>query len=342
MIRSLILLLLMACGKPIEGEKERSFTSPLLAGVAEEIFLNLSMSKNFDLLPLSGSVTKGEEFWTGDSWRLIKGSINQRWYSPTQIGFNYSSPHPSLLKKMTLNELKALSPAEKFDLWRGRYHYPLKRVVEEEALSGKENWEGLCHGWAGASMNHPEPAPIRAMNPDGILIPFGSSDLKALLSYAYSRAVVLEGDDLGKRCDDDSPDSCDEDLSPAALHIVLTNKLGLRGQSIIADIDRYQEVWNHPIIDFESTVKRIQKKDMKRIVTLSTSLTFVDVSELNSWEKTKPILGKMTVEYDLTLDPAGNIIGGRWLGRDRPDFLWTVGKMEKFTGLMEHLEILLK
>jgi hypothetical protein len=52
---------------------------------------------------------------------------------------------------------------------------------------------GLCHGWAPASITYAEPKPITVTNADGITIPFGSSDIKAQLTYfaaEYAQGVT--------------------------------------------------------------------------------------------------------------------------------------------------------
>lgn len=346
MIRSLILLLLLAaCGKPITVEESRPLTKNRYEeGVSEEILLDTRMSLNFHLLPLKGNVRKRDRFWSGDSWRLSLGSINYRWNSPDKEGFNYLSPTGRQVFSSSLKDLKTLSPSEKYDLWQGRYDYPLKNQVDLEARLGSLDWEGLCHGWAGASMNHDEPSPKVVTNPDGMKIPFGSSDIKGLLSYAYSKLLIREEEALGKRCEeqDHDEDFCNNDLTPESFHIVITNKIGLRGQSVIADMDRYKEVWNHPVTAYKATIEKMVTTPTGRKVVLETKLTYVDVVLKNSWEKHPAVYSYMTVRYELSLDKNGNITGGRWLSRERPDFLWTIPEAEKFEGYLAGVLELLK
>ena len=51
-------------------------------------------------------------------------------------------------------------------------------------------WQVYCHGWTAASIAFEEPAPILVTNPDGLRIPFGSSDIKALLTYLQGEVVT--------------------------------------------------------------------------------------------------------------------------------------------------------
>lgn len=349
MIRLLILLTLVSCGKPITEEKAASkFMSPLHAGVAETSFLNQTMYMNFDFLPLAGEAKHQKKYWSGDSWRLKYGSINYRWNSINPVGRNYLSPHARDLKKLTQEDLMALSPTEKYDLWMGRYDYPLKNDVEKFLPVVPLDWEGLCHGWAGASINHNEPGPITMVNPDGIIIPFGSADIKALLTYYYSLEMVDEHLQYGKRCEDvnsNAEDRCNEDVTPQDFHTILTNKLGLRGESFIIDIDRFEEVWNHPILSYQTTIVKDGRRSIRK-VTLRTSLYYVDVVEKSYWNPTIGTLShqisKQQLDYELSLNSEGNIIGGRWLSRARPDFIWTIGKVENFTGYLSGLNLLVK
>ena len=351
MIKLLILLLFICgCGKPIteSGEEQRQFVDKLEVGVHEKELLGLKMFMNFDLLPLKGDVKEKKRFWSGDTWKLKYGSINFRWNSPLKEGRGVISPHPRDLKNYTQEDFKRLSPSEKYDIWQGRYDYPLKNEVERFLPYVPEDWEGLCHGWAGASLNHKEPTPKTFVNPDGLVIPFGSADIKALLTYYYANVFIREDQQLGKRCELAGlfeEDFCDEDVTPVDFHTIITNKLGLRGDSIIIDIDRYREVWNHPITGYESKITHEVHNTRERRVRIRTILYFIDVVEKNFWEPTNGTFSQITssqrIEYELTLDKLGNMISGKWLSKDRPDFIWIVDKVEHFTGYLAGVERLL-
>lgn len=345
MIKLLIPLLLLAgCGKPITETKatQNTETNPYMGGVSENMLFDIKMSLNFNLLPLKGKVLNKERLWSGDAWAFNKGSINHRWNAAEKTGFDYKSPSSREVIAYPTDRLKELSPSEKYDIYMGRYDYPLKMEVDWMARAGKMDWEGLCHGWAGASLNHSEPAPVTVTNPDGIVVHFGSADVKALLTYAYSKINIRQEDSLGKRCEYYSlieEDFCDDDLSALTFHAVLTNKLGLYGQSFIADMDRYKEVWNHPILSYES---KIDKRERNK-VSVTTKVTYVDITEKNDWEKgAKQMVSYLTVKYELDLDANGNMINGRWLTRERPDFLWTVSEPQEFDGYLSSIRSLIK
>lgn len=344
MIKLLLpLLILSGCGKPITSKSNEDKTSdPILSGVSENMFLDMKMSLNFNLLPLAGKISNPGLLWTGDIWKLNRGAINYRWNADEKKGFDYSSPTSREIMAYPREKMRQLSPSEKYDLYMGRYDYPLKNEVDWMARQGKMSWEGLCHGWAGASLNHEEPGPKTVTNPDGVVIEFGSSDIKALLTYAYSKILIKPDQSLGKRCEYysllDDEDYCDNDLSALTFHAVLTNKIGLRGQSFIADMDRYKEVWNHPILSYETKIL----SRAKRKVTVQTLVTYVDVVEKNSWEKgAKQMVSYMTMTYELSLDEKGNMIDSKWISRERPDFIWTVTRPLEFDGYLSMLSNLL-
>lgn len=340
------LFLIGGCGRPISEKKDSAkIKNALTQSVSEELILDINMSLNFDLLPLSGKTREKEKFWSGDSWRLNRGAVNFRWNSDSPESFNYHSPGSREVSAMTIVDLKKLSPSEKYDIFKGRYDYPLKNEVDWLARSGIESWEGLCHGWAGASMNHERPVSKVMVNPDGINVPFGVSDIKALLTYTYSKFLIGEGQSKGKRCENDSTyidENCDDDLTAVAFHAVLTNKLGLRGESFIADIDRFKEVWNHPIISFESKIQKMIATRGGRTAIVLTKLSYIDVVEKNSWESLPDVISYMTVKYELKIDHDGNLVSGSWLSRERPDFVWTVSRPEVFSGYLADIQLLLE
>lgn len=348
MIKLIFLLLLsVGCGKPITGKDKNHFSyNSLLSGVSEDMLLDTSMSMNFLLLPLKGEVKSSGKFWSGDSWRLSKGAINNRWNTKDKQGFNYISPGSRQLTALPVEIMKSLSPSEKYDVYMGRYDYPLKMEVDWLARSGQESWEGLCHGWAGATMNHEEPDAKTLINPDGIEVYFGSSDIKALITYAYSKLLIRPEESMGKRCEEHylTGENCDDDLTALSFHTVIANKLGLRGQSFIADIDRYKEVWNHPVTAYESKILSMKdyKKGIKALI--QTRLSYVDVVEKNSWNKgeVKNMTSYMTVKYEIIMDSDGNMINSNWITRERPDFLWTISEPEKFEGYMSGITKLIK
>jgi hypothetical protein len=311
--------------------------------------------KNFSELPLKGQVKESSRLWSGDYWSLAKGNINYRWFAKNKIGHNLDSPSKERARTMTIPELAQLAPSEKFDLFTGRYDYPLRSEVNKIADPRAQIWEGICHGWSPASMNHNEPVAKLMRNPDGIDIPFGSTDIKALLSYYYAYGFKApDTHQMGHRCYrnallNDEAD-CNEDLNAGAFHIVLTNRIGIEGKSFIVDLIRYREVWNHPISAYESQVVSETRPDQNaaatsvKTVRLRTTITYVHENG-HDWQ---PVLGtpkqdykKVVYYYKLDIGVNGEIIGGNWISKQRPDFIWLESRPRKFEGTLARLGELL-
>lgn len=311
--------------------------------------MNLNFKKNFLSLPLSAKINNSGKYWPGDYWALRNGNINYRWYAQKKTGFNLNSPNREHAKRMSIPELAQLSPSEKYDLLTGRYDYPLKNKVAEITTPSAEIWEGICHGWAPASMNHNEPTPKLLFNPDGIEIPFGSTDIKALLSYYY--AHVHRANDthqMGNRCYEDNgrETNCSNDLNAGAFHIVLANRIGFEGKGVIADMQRFKEVWNHPITSYQSRIlaqkapQSTSAAGTLKVIQLQTIVTYA-AKGLHDWHPvqgtTKQEQKTQVFEYEIELSADGSIIGGEWKSKNRPDFLWIMPRPHTFTGILSRL-----
>lgn len=312
-------------------------------GVSSPLIMGQNLETRFILLPMKAQINRPHKYWSGDYWPLNKGLINYRWNSTSLK--NMPAPDKQQVKTWSQEELKQLSPAEKFDLLNGRYWYPLRDEVESYSNYNAKRWEGICHGWAPASMNHNEPFSKVLKNPDGILIPFGSSDIKALLSYFYAYPYqVPDTHQMGRRCEAgmiNVSEDCRQDLNAGAFHIVMSNRIGIDNTGLIADMDRYKEIWNQPIVGYESRIVKESgsvyhsANGTVRTVRLKTKISYIYESK-NTWE---PLMGPQAQEirtqefkYDLDIDINGQIIGGHWRSLERPDFLWIKEKPTRFTG----------
>ncbi|WP_408096529.1 hypothetical protein ACJVC5_15940 [Peredibacter sp. HCB2-198] len=323
--------------------------------ISDPEIMSYFFTRTFRDLPLKGEVAPSKKYWSGDYWALRNGNINYRWFAKKKIGWNLRSPTKEEAMRMTIPQLAELAPSEKYDLFTGKYNYPLREEVYRRADPEAEIWEGMCHGWSPATMNHEEPTPKVMRNPDGIEIPFGSSDIKALVSYYYAYGfqtpTVYQ---MGRRCfkggflnfDHD----CKDDMNAGAFHIVLTNRIGIDGKGFVADIQRYKEVWNHPINKYSSVIVDEYGADNDaapgavKTLQIRTTITYVDENG-HDWQ---PVRGTQkqhektaNYEYEVELDGFGKIVGGKWLSKARPDFLWLKTKAQKFEGSLSRLGELL-
>lgn len=341
-----------------------SFQHQSLAGITEAWkgfsapdIMASGFSHDFHELPLEGSVEIGPKAWSGHYWPSQEGGINVRWNHPSKEGFKYKSPKKEQVLNMSLAERAQLSPSEKYDLFTGQYDYPMKALASSTANRFAADWAGICHGWAPATLHHNEPTPKTLVNPDGIEIPFGSSDIKALLSYYY--AFHHETDtsyQMGLRCFFGDwmggLRNCDQDLNAGSFHIVVSNMLGLRKQGFMADVDRFKEVWNQPIVAYKSRIvannlrpSRESATGTVREVRITTEFFYVDEVDNVTWDivhgTQDQLISSRKYRYRLELDAEGKILGGTWESKQRPDFLWNKDKATEFRGILYRLPELL-
>lgn len=348
----------VACGPARELPKDDFYGMMNPLKVHDVEIFDYSDTMKFSALPLSADSRDGKRYWSGDYWPFAKGSIGNRWNAYTHIGANRNAPDEATASLMSYDDLAQLSPTEKFDLLMGHYDYPLTREVKGKSDPKAQDWEGICNGWATASIYHAEPKPKDLVNPQGVKIPFGSADIKALISYYYSfhhKGLVTHH--IGTRCDVKPglfkrvPAECKVDVNPGSFHLALANTIGLRQQSFLMDLKRYKEVWNHPIVAYSSRVENedhTPSKDAtagtKKSIRVKTSVSYITESERNTWY---PILGTSEqlvelehYEYDLYLNANDEVIGGKWKS-DRPDFIWRVTRVGAFNFPMENLAVLM-
>lgn len=315
--------------------------------------MSKSFERNFEKLPLQASSANSHKLWASDYWPRNRGGINYRWNSPKPIGFDLVSPSKAQVLAMSQEELATLAASEKFDLLNGDYSYTLKREVNAGASPRAPLWNGICNGWAPASINHNEPTPKTLVNADGVKIPFGSSDIKAILSYYYAfKNNDVNTRQMGRRCNFNIGPNCSDDLNAGAFHIVLTNKVGIQNSSFVMDVVPGRPVWNHAPHEYITNIvnpnlapnSSSAKGTVKR-VHLTTVVTYIMEIKANNWN---PVHGTDQVvndtrnyEYTLDVDANGNIIGGEWISAARPDFMWTMDKVTTFKGSFARLSDLL-
>lgn len=292
-------------------------------------------------LPLKATLPPNKVPWSSSYWPRNKGSINYRWNTPNPTGFNIKSPSLERVKVMGLDELAQLSPAEKFDLAQGHYDYPLSSKVARGVTPTAKDFEGICDGWTATAIQFTEPAPVEITNPDGIVIPFGSSDVKALMSYDVSinsEPGAMQSRFIGKYCvlPRGRGANC-ADINPGAYHVVLANQIGLKQQSFAVDIEIKRETWNQPVIGYEFEIRGETKvRGADRAYIVHAKMTYAEddpdgeeYARVFNWNPTigtkDHIVEVQEVDYILELDRSGRIIGGSWLGESKnvhPDLFW--------------------
>ncbi len=338
----------------------------------------MNIITDFNSLPQSGKLSDDRLGWSESYWPSNKGGIAYRWNHPNPQPFKYRLHSKDELMKMNQEELGQLSPAELYDISNNDYNYTLTKRAFNLYSTRDLWWEGICHGWAQAAINFPEPEPVTLTNRDGIKVTFGSSDVKSLLAmheaYNYKgekfafagRRCKVNGKVEGEGDDRDRPEhraypaqdlaespDC-RDVNAGAFHVIMGNMLGLLGKGFVADIDRFNDVWNQPITGYTSQVVAEEpvsgsdrSRGVERKVRVKMKMEYGEELKFYTPElaaqghqnfvSKKPVtltphqkfLTK-DYEYIVEINGRGQVIGGEWITQTRPDFMWMYGRSKEF------------
>ena len=339
------------------------------------VIVDGEMKLDLRTLPESAHLRDNRLGWSETYWPSNVGGIAYRWNSPDPMPFKYKLLKKEELQKMTEAELSELSPSELYDISQSDYKYSLTKKVLGTYSSKDLWWEGICHGWSLAASNYPEPAKTVVMNKEGIKVPFGSSDVQGLLAMhdAFNSKGIYTR--IGDRCSvvgkvpgeafpedgnvpmpspkDANRPEC-SDVNAGAFHVVLANMIGVYSKGFVADVDRFNDVWNQPIVGFESTFHEEHpvtaqefKNGIEKKIRVQTMMSYGDELEFFTPElaaegivgfvSKDPVTGTSSqttssrkYEYLLELDSFGKIVGGSWISEARPDMLWMKKKDAKF------------
>lgn len=389
MSKSLLLLsvfLFFASGeiqaRPPDHDLRMSPFSAPLADDNFQVFLeNITTINNIYQFETMG-LTQGKvllEPWASSYWPIYLGILGNRYADPEmekskRFTDNYENylAHPAEAYIANQN-ISRLSPSEKYDLLVGDPNWSLtkamwKRGLDDMASGGVANWTGICHGWSAAThMGIPKPQHgVDAFDVTGTyLIHFFADDIKALQSYLWAKSSPTSIQ-AGSRCKQENVDrdpylrpvqpAC-LDSNPMTWHLVITNRVGIHGNSFVMDSSSGPEVWNYPIAGYDYNYFNPRTFETTHNIKAAIEpIANLNLDKFSSYRdtRTKYIVGiamdafhpelisarsgdsngsnSMHVEnyvYDLELDENYSIIGGEWYSKERPDFLWTFPKDSK-------------
>ncbi len=258
----------------------------------------------------------------------------------TLFGFSPLSP-AAAQEWLERDNGRGLAPSEKYDVARGDYSFAATR----ESLTRTHNarplprfWYGLCNGAAAAAIDRPEPfRAVDVQTPDGHVVRFHPVDVKALLAKSYywqANTGILGGScdvvgfDTGRECS----------MNPGGLVIGALNYLGRAHRSFMMDVYPTLQSQNYAVaagrVDitrepyvpgdepFETGLRaRVDRLvDVELAFDLSSTTLRDDLgAEPDSADGTRfKKVGVHVVPFHwsatLALDPAGELIGGRWRG----------------------------
>ena len=289
--------------------------------------------------------------WTDTYWPSYEGGLANRWNDPTHPNaFTYATKTAAAVAAMPEAAMARLSPAEKYDIFVGRFDYPLLSEERSRTSADDPSWFGLCHGWAPAALNFKEPRPITLAGADGIRVPFGASDIKALLLFAQqdgrderTAGERCERDDEGNRTDP----SC-RDVNAGSFHVIIANQIALQKKGFVADVSAGAEVWNQPVFGYKSELRGESvnvypgaASGTVKIMTFRTRLRYIsengphwDAFPFSAHPEQE---GNRAYDYTIELNADGEIIGGEWISADHPDFLWTQSAPDLTDGYFREL-----
>ena len=309
---------------------------------------------SYHALPETGSIEASGRGWADSYWPATRGYILDRWQQPAEaFKFkDYKLPNQAQVSSMSQADLNLLSPAEKFDILRGKFDLPIATELQKANPSKSDWWKGLCNGWTVSSLNFTEPKAINYTSPvTGQTVPLASGDVKALMAYYYGSVDRSAAQYVGSACRGANlvlslfNGSC-KDVNAGAFHVVVANEMGLRKHGLAMDRDPGPQTWNQPYTGFEShTISETtnlspgHSDGTVREVTVATTMTYVDElynttnesleddvhvdPSVNAIGPANQPLRTHTYQYTLELDANDNIIGGIWAQEnDHPDLIW--------------------
>lgn len=266
--------------------------------------------------------------WSSSFFPSWFGAESGRWQdgAPRLVWRTLAGTRPATqaeARRMTFG----LSPTEKVDLAFGRFDFP----ATMDALSFTHNarprpryWFGRCSGVSGAALNFPEPFRVVDVTAvDGEVVRFHPNDVKSLLAIAYSKPA--EYTVLGQECTTlafDAGAACS--MNPALLALVLLNRIGIAGQSLV--IDAIPTPANQYYAIARATV-HIEPGGPFTIdlVLSSTTLAYSRANVLDpsdpsgsTYRRVGLVPVERSYEGTLALGPDGALVGGKWKG-DGPD-----------------------
>jgi hypothetical protein len=331
---SLASLFVFSCAKPPATAGRDSRVYEAWDVINQPTRFGRQFETRYENMPKSGML--GKIPWSDYYWPTQRAGIAFRWQMPGSQPFGYSLPGRQSVADMSREDLARLSPAEKLDIYMGRFDFPTVNSERKRTYPGAAAWEGLCHGWAPAALEFAEPHAVTVEGSGGLRIPFGSSDVKAILTWYMATRSSAVAVGLGARCNlggsiGMSTSPC-RDANAGAFHIVMSNMLGRFKEGFIIDLARAAEIWNQPVYGFRS--RELSRQGASPGAAPGTRQEVVVESEVYytieiepQWNALgqmleRPAVNSIVYRYRLELDSQGLIRGGEWLQEARPDFLW--------------------
>jgi hypothetical protein len=298
--------------------------------------------------------------WGGYWWSMQHGELARGWddeegreeWSEAEVRqfdqclASYSKDCVALLKEMTKDQSRSLSPLMKFDYWvriKLEQKYGKKLAPENEYTHAalweinnhyignnqthryysSQGYAGKCLGWAFSTMENPEPTKEKII--DGIF--FRPSDIKGYLASIYNAGqfFVPEKKVIGHEFHNNPNSNSREfynDVSPKDLIVALQNSIKM-GKMLEADMDPGDGVWNHPIYQYELEWSFKSKNLIHGKIVLHYPTDELEIDTVFSLQKKRQDLLKRELKFSLKVDDQfeGDFKqikeSGTWLGESK-------------------------
>ncbi len=300
--------------------------------------------------PTSYTLQGNEAPWAGNYYPMLHGGVANRWQ--TGIKSDYDILSWDQVALLAPEELRLLSPAEKWDLFKGYTDFRTTQFERKERgpFSGdskmqkatrREMWEGFCNGIRGAGLNAPEPVrSITVMSPQGIAITFEPSDIKALLGASYFYTHPKRFNAIGERSFKDDKKSDPKRPNPAVFDIALRGFIGTMKKGFVIDTDPRYQVWNETVFGYQREVSDAGQPTSRdqdhasdtiaRKIKVKLKLDMLGESSIEETNRaTRDLVSSKSIggvsvekyEYELFLNQEDLLVGGKWKSK-APDFAW--------------------
>jgi hypothetical protein len=227
-------------------------------------------------------------FASADSYRASFIPWSGYWWPYTKGGLGTGLDYrgkPSPIEKYNLLTT-GWTAGDALNQYMGAYYDP-------EAPS----WYGLCAFWARAACyEHVDILPSSEQN-----VIFRVGDKKGLLTLAHNSDFIATG----------------AGFAPEEFHFWLLNYIKDQKKAFVADLDGGPAVWSYPIYQYDMATSR-----SGNVESVSVKIYYADDFVAPDYRGTQTLTSNYT--YDLFLDAAGAITGGKWTGTsvsDHPDVM---------------------
>jgi len=245
-------------------------------------------------LPQQGEATNIP--WAANYWPTYQDNINYRW-----DGAQSDSPAAKYGKAFGVANIEdKVSKQYGIDRYKGS-RTACTKTSECDSSMGEScakrtgategvcipTWWGICHAWAPLSILKPEPLHgvdySYTENGEQKTVHFKVNDVKALMELAYNSTRTrfvstrcnkggstnpISWDAYGRPAASDS--EC-KDTNPGTMHILVTNLLGIQGNSFVYDRTFDAEVWNQPLRGYRITKQvEVSAKEANKLVGVTS------------------------------------------------------------------------